>query len=139
MTHIIFRAVENRNYKLVFRGSGNVFCNYVYAFIHDNPGELPFFMLNRSEIYDYYEGFSERIYFDEKASKIIFHTEDEIYEFERDEDFIREYGEDAELIFLEGELWELIYSGYFDPNPLTQVADGWGRRILAVDERVPRI
>ncbi len=72
----IAKAVEDKDYKLVFRGSGNVFCNYAYAFVHENPKELPFFMLNRSEIYEHWSDFSERIYLDEKDSKIIFQADD---------------------------------------------------------------
>lgn len=55
--HNVAKAVEDKNYKLVFRGFGNVFCNYIYAFVHKKPRELPFFMLNKSELYDYYDDF----------------------------------------------------------------------------------
>jgi hypothetical protein len=132
------KAVKGRNYKLVFRGSGNVFCNYVYAFVHEKPGELPFFMLNKSELYDYYEDFLERIHLDRKKKAVLFET-DRIYEFERDDDFIEEYDKDVELIFFSEDLWELIYFGYFDPNPLTLVTDGWGRRALFPSKEVPRV
>jgi hypothetical protein len=133
------RVVEDKDYKLVFRGSGNVFCNYVYAFVHEKPRELPFFMLNKSELYDWYEDFLERISLDKEKKAVLFETDDKTYEFERDDGFIEEYDRDVELTFFSEDLWELIYFGYFDPNPLTLITDGWGRRALIVDKNVPRI
>jgi hypothetical protein len=129
-------AVEHEHHKLVFRGSGNVFCDFVYLFVNDsNELELPYFMLNRNEIFDYYDDFLERLSVEGK--KMVFRTDDRVYRFKDYDYLIEEYGEEACSVFLE-EVWEYIYSGKFDPLPLTREADPW-RRVLKVHESVPRV
>lgn len=130
-------AIEHENHKLVFRGSGNVFCDYVYVFVNDeDEPELPFYMLNRNEIFNYYEQFMERL--SVKDSKIVFRTDDRSYSFDLDY-LVEEYGEEACSVFLDEEMWSYIYSGYFDPLPLTEKTDAWGRKVLRVHRDVPRV
>ena len=131
-------AVEHEHHKLVFRGSGNIFCDFVYLFVNDSDEpELPYFMLNRNEIFDYYDDFLERI--SVKDKKIVFRADDRVYRFDDYDLLIEEQGEDTCCIFLDEELWHYIYSGYFDPLPLTEKVDAWGRRVLRVDKDVPRV
>lgn len=128
------------NYKLIFRGSGNVFCTYILAFVNEEEKpKLPYYMLNKSEISNHYEDFLNRIHVDRKKNTIVFEVEDKKYEFDQDEDFIKKYEDDVEHIFLDEDLGELIYFGYFDPEPLTVRLDAWGRRALAPSKNVPRV
>ena len=131
-------AAEHENHKLVFRGSGNVFCDFVYVFVNDDEEpELPFYMLGRNEIFNYYDQFLERL--DVSGDTIVFRTDDRVYRFDDYEYLIEEYGDEVCSIFLEEEIWEYIYSGKFDPLPLTERVDSWGRRILKVHSDVPRV
>ena len=131
-------AVEHRNHKLVFRGSGNVFCDFVYLFVSDDKEpELPFYMLGRNEIFDYRDQFLERL--GVKDNAIVFKTEDRVYTFRDYGYLIEKYKDEACSIFLEEEMWEYIYSGYFDPLPLTERCDAWGRKVLRVHRDVPRV
>jgi len=131
-------AVEHRNHKLVFRGSGNVFCDFVYLFVSDDKEpELPFYMLGRNEIFDYRDQFLERL--GVKDNAIVFKTEDRVYTFRDYGYLIEKYKDEACSIFLEEEMWEYIYSGYFDPLPLTERCDAWGRKVLRVHRDVPGI
>lgn len=130
-------AVSHEHHKLVFRSSGNVFCDFVYIFVNDSDEpELPYFMLNRNEIFDYYHDFLERISVEE--SSIVFRADDRVYRFNDYGWLVDEYGDDACDIFLEEELWQHTYSGCFDPLPLTERTDAWGRRILRIHSDVPR-
>ncbi|ADC64607.1 hypothetical protein Ferp_0432 [Ferroglobus placidus DSM 10642] len=131
-------AAEHENHKLVFRTSGNVFCDYVYLFVNDseNP-ELPYFMLNRNEIFEYYDDFLERLSI--KGNSIVFRTDSGIYRFDDYEWLIEEYGDDARDVFLEEEFWRYIYSGHFDPLPLTEEVDVWRRKVIRVHRDVPRV
>ena len=130
-------AAEHENHKLVFRTSGNIFCDYVYVFVNDDEKpELPFYMLGRNEIFNYYDQFMERL--EVSGDTIVFRTDDRVYRFEDYDHLIEEYGDEACSIFLEEEMWEYIYSGKFDPLPLTERVDAWGRRVLKVNEKVPK-
>jgi len=131
--------VDYRNHKIVFRASGSIFCDYVYAFVNDDPKpELPFFMLNKNELQNYYAEFLERLNIDKNRNLIIFEADDAAYKFEGYEDLIEEYGGRACRIFLEQEMWRHIYLGTFDPLPLTEEVDSW-KRVLKVHESVPRV
>jgi len=130
-------AIEHEHHKLVFRSSGNVFCDFAYVFVNDSEEpELPFFMLNRSEIFKYYDDFLERLGVDGKT--IVFRIDKRTYRLEDCSYLVEEYGDEACAIFLEEELWDYIHSGYFDPIPLTEKIDSWGRRALKVHKEVPR-
>ncbi len=131
-------AAEHENHKLVFRTSGNIFCDYVYLFVNDGEEpELPFYMLGRNEIFNYYDQFMERL--DVSDDAVVFRTDDRVYRFEDYDYLIEEYGDETCSVFLEEEMWEYIYSGRFDPLPLTEKTDSWGRRILRVHSEVPKI
>jgi len=129
-------AIEHEHHKLVFRSSGNVFCDFVYLFVNDDLDlELLYFMLNRNVIFDYYHELLERISVDEKS--IAFRTDDRVYRFDDYGWIAEEHGDDAGEISLDEEFWNHIYAGYFDPLPLTEKSDAWG--ILKVHSDVPRI
>ncbi|WP_290624607.1 hypothetical protein [Archaeoglobus sp. UBA230] len=91
-------------------------------------------MLNRNEIFDYYDVFLERLSVEGK--KIVFRVDNRVYRF--DDYLIEEYGDEACSVFLEEEMWEYIYSGKFDPLPLTERVDSWGRRVLKVNGKSPK-
>ena len=75
-------VIDHKHHKLVFRGSGNVFCTYVYAFVNDeDEPELPFYMLNRNEIFSCYDDFLERLEINEERGSIILRADGKIYEF----------------------------------------------------------
>jgi len=131
-------AINHEHHKLVFRTSGNIFCDFVYLFVNDSDEpELPYFMLNRNEIFNYYDDFLERLSIEE--SSIVFRTDSRIYRFDDYEWLIGEYGDEARDVFLEEEFWQYVYSGHFDPHLLTEKTDAWGRRVLRVHKDVPRI
>ncbi len=131
-------AAEHENHKLVFRTSGKIFCDFVYVFVNDDEEpELPFYMLGRNEILNYYDQFMERL--DVSDDAVVFRTDDRVYRFEDYGYLIEEHGDEVCSVFLEEEMWEYIYSGRFDPLPLTERTDPWGRRILKLHSDVPRV
>ncbi|RLI78462.1 hypothetical protein DRP04_10100 [Archaeoglobales archaeon] len=137
--NIVKSVIDYRNHKIVFRASGSIFCDYVYAFVNDDfKPELPFYMLNRDEISKYYDEFIERLSIDKDRNLIVLKADDAVYEFEGYEDLIEEYGGKACKVFLDREMWRYIYLGTFDPLPLTEEVDSW-RRVLKVHESVPRV
>jgi len=136
--NIAKHAAEHERHKLVFRSSGNVFCDFVYVFVNDDEKpELPFYMLGRNEIFNYYDQFLERL--DVSKDSIVFRMDDRVYRFDDYEYLIEEYGDEVCSVFLDEEMWEYIYTGYFDPLPLTERVDSWGRRVLRVHSDVPMI
>ena len=78
--NIVKRVIDYKNHKMVFRASGSIFYDYIYAFVsNDLKLELPFFMVNRSELSKYYSDFAERLSID-KGRNIILRADYAVYE-----------------------------------------------------------
>jgi len=96
-------VINYRNHKIVFRASGSIFCDYVYAFINDDPKPgLPFYMLNRNEIPKYYDEFIERLGIDKNREIITEKMIAEITKFFKKLYSVQYWGSSLNRIFQDG-------------------------------------
>jgi DNA-binding MarR family transcriptional regulator len=112
-------VINYRNHKIVFRASGSIFCDYVYAFINDDPKPgLPFYMLNRNEIPKYYDEFIERLGIDKNREIITEKMIAEITKFFKKLYSVQYWGSSLNRIFQDG-LRALYEKDEATPNELS--------------------